>query len=335
LRSFYSELNSEKHEGKSHRRNTSFFIIASTLCLAVLATVANNGQSAIAQSPTVQGQSNSNAPISFFLKLGNNQSTSTAATQAASNGTGTKNITITVNVQKGASGNPIKLPISAVVPNNTNPQDLQLCAALSNGGQSCQPLGGQNTSIDLSKGANNSNAAGQQPSATPQSYNENSGIISKIASSLKSLFTTPSQYAYAQLLSLNNTTVNIPVTVIVPITIEIQNAQICASVASSGGQYCQQLVLNPSQTAFTPVNIDLASGATPTISTAAATEPTQTTSTTSPTTATNNTTQSTSSSPSTTTSSGSSDNQTSGSTDNTNTNTQPSDSSSGNDTSSP
>ena len=39
-------------------------------------------------------------------------------------------MTITVTYQKAPSGNAIKLPISAVVPNNINPQDLQLCASL-------------------------------------------------------------------------------------------------------------------------------------------------------------------------------------------------------------
>jgi hypothetical protein len=59
------------------------------------------GQSAGGQQP------DPNIPLSFFLKLGNNQSTSEAATQAASNGTGTKNIIITVNVQQGSTGKPI------------------------------------------------------------------------------------------------------------------------------------------------------------------------------------------------------------------------------------
>jgi hypothetical protein len=63
---------------------------------------------------TTQGQSGGgqqpdpNVPLSFLLKLGNNQTTSEAATQAASNGIRTKNITITVNVQQGPSGKPIR-----------------------------------------------------------------------------------------------------------------------------------------------------------------------------------------------------------------------------------
>src|SRR5436309_3827504 len=96
-------------------------IIAATICFSILATIGSNNQITIGQGQP-STQPNPNAPLSFFLKLGNNQSTSAASSQAASNGTGTKNITITVNVQKGPSGSPIKLPISAVVPKNVNQQ---------------------------------------------------------------------------------------------------------------------------------------------------------------------------------------------------------------------
>jgi hypothetical protein len=175
-------------------------------------------------------------------------------------------MTITVNVQKGPSGNPIKLPISAVVPNNINPQDLQLCASLSNGQQMCQPLGQNTANIDLSSSANST------AKTTPQSYQHDNANI------LGVLFNPVVQYANAQLISVNNTTLNIPITVIIPINIEIQNAQICASVASSGSQTCQQIVLNPTQTAYTPVNVDLSNPATPTVTTQPTTQqPTATT----------------------------------------------------------
>ena len=129
------------------------FAIVLAISVSMLAATISITQTAIAQNQS-QGQSTGNAPLNFYLKLNNNQSTSEAASQAASNGTGTKNMTITVNVQKGPSGNAIKLPISAVVPNNINPQDLQLCASLSSGQQMCQPLGQNAANIDLSSSAN-------------------------------------------------------------------------------------------------------------------------------------------------------------------------------------
>jgi hypothetical protein len=255
--------------------NSTPFVLAITLAISmsILAATVNTGQTATAQN---QSQGQSTAPLNFYLKLNNNQTTSQAASQAASNGTGTKNMTITVNVQKG-SGNPIKLPISAIVPNNINPQDLQLCASLSNGQQMCQPLGQNAANIDLSSAANST------AKTTPQAYRENKASILGI--SLGSII----QYADAQLISVNNTTLNIPITVIVPITLEIQNAQICASVASSGGQSCQQIVLNPTQSAYTPVNVDLANPTTPTVTTLSAAVPTTQQLTGSPAAGTNNT----------------------------------------------
>ena len=59
------------------------------------------------------------------------------------------------------------------------------------------------------------------------------------------------------LVSIGGVNINIPITVIVPITINAQNAQVCASVASSGSQTCQQVVVNPTQNAFTPISVDL------------------------------------------------------------------------------
>lgn len=54
---------------------------------------------------------------------------------------------------------------------------------------------------------------------------------------------------------IENITVN--VTVIVPITVVAQNVQICVNLASGGEQTCQQIVLDPTQTSYTPVNVDL------------------------------------------------------------------------------
>lgn len=248
-------LNSEKsNTGFLTHNQLLVFTVGLMLSVSII-TASNYGQ----QTANAQGQQpNPKATLSFFLKLGNNQSTSAASSQAASNGTGTKNVTITVNVQKGSSGSPMKLPISAVVPKNVNTQDLQLCASLANGQQKCQPLTQNAPNIDLSS------ASSGAATTTPQAYHDDSSVNNILNVLSNSII----QFADAQLISVNNTTLNIPITVIVPITLEIQNAQICASVASSGGVSCQQLVLNPTQSAFTPVNVDLANPTTPTVTTA-------------------------------------------------------------------
>ena len=65
----------------------------------------------------------------------------------------------------------------------------------------------------------------------------------------------PVMSADAKKVIIQNITLN--VTVIIPITVVAQNAQICISLASSGDQTCQQIVLDPTQTTLTPINVDL------------------------------------------------------------------------------
>lgn len=65
----------------------------------------------------------------------------------------------------------------------------------------------------------------------------------------------PVMSANAKKVIIENITLN--VTVIIPITVVAQNAQICISLASSGDQTCQQIVLDPTQTTYTPVDVDL------------------------------------------------------------------------------
>src|ERR687895_2942892 len=242
-----------------------------------------------------QQQQQQQAPLNFYLKLADNASTAQAASQAAANGTGAKNMTITVNVQKGPGGQQIPLPISALVPANIQPQDLQLCASLVPGSESCQPLSGgqQGSSIDLTQptagGATTApmgaaspmpapspvpapptGTMSPMPAPAPQSYPNNgqailANAINPIVGAITSILTV--QYANAQLIAIEDTTVNIPVTVIVPIDLNIQNAQVCASVLSGGSQSCTQVVLNPEQTSYTNVDVDL-STAMPTLTTA-------------------------------------------------------------------
>jgi hypothetical protein len=280
--------------------------IAGILLTTTSFTMSSNSQTIFAQQPPPQPaqpqlqpqqqQQQQNAPLNFYLKLADNASAAQTASQATAGGAGTKNMTVTVNVQKGPGGQQIALPISAMVPANVQPQDLQLCASLADGAESCQPLSGgqQAASIDLTQPAAAAGGTTPPPMGTaspmpspvpapptgtvspmpapaPQSYpNTGGGIrandaINPIVEAITSAFTV--QYAEAQLISIEDTTVNIPVTVIVPIDLNIQNAQVCASVLSSGSQTCNQVVLNPEQTSYTNVDVDL-STATPTLTTA-------------------------------------------------------------------
>jgi hypothetical protein len=225
------------------------------------------------QSPSTEQSSSgqqANVPLNFFLKL---KDDSKNATSTGNQSSQTKNATITVTLEKGPGGSPVKLPVSAMVPGDTEAKDLELCASLQDGKEVCQPLDKKDARIDLSS-QGQTNQSSSNMSSTPTAYSPASEFLRQILDSISS----PLQNANAQLITVDDTTLNIPITIIIPITLQIQNAQICATVASSGDQTCNQIVLNPEQTGYTPVDIDLSTGATPTISTGT-TEPIQTTST--------------------------------------------------------
>jgi len=202
----------------------------------------------------------SNVPLSFFLKFKDDSKNATAS----GNQSQAKNATITVTIEKGPGGSPVKLPVSAMVPAGTQAKDLELCASIQGGKETCQPLDKKDAKLDLSS-QGQSNQTSANKSSTPTAFNPYADLSRQVNSLVD---WRPIQTANAQLITIDDTTLNIPITVIVPITLQIQNAQVCASVASSGDQTCNQIVMNPTQTAYTPVDIDLSTGATPTVTTA-------------------------------------------------------------------
>jgi hypothetical protein len=242
--------------------NKVSIIVAVTIVLSLgfilYPTIGTAQENSSQQSTTGQ---QSNVPLSFFLKFKDDSKNATAS----GNQSQATNATITVTIEKGPGGSPVKLPVSAMVPAGTEAKDLELCASIQGGKETCQPLDKKDAKLDLSS-QGQSNQTSSNMSSTPTAFNP-SGQINSIVDWV------PMQTANAQLITIDDTTLNIPITVIVPITLQIQNAQVCASVASSGDQTCQQIVLQPTQTSYTPVDIDLSTGTTPTISTDTA-EPT-------------------------------------------------------------
>jgi hypothetical protein len=158
-------------------------------------------------------------------------------------------------------------PLTVMIPIETDAQTAQICVTiLSSGSQSCQqvvldPETGMYTpvNVDLSQ---------PTPVITPQETTASSPTSNQPES-----------------INVEHTVATAPITVIVPVTGEIQNAQICVSAGSSGTQSCAQLIVNPEQTAYTPVSADLTQSESPTVSNAVqqepapAAEPTTTTST--------------------------------------------------------
>ena len=159
----------------------------------------------------------------------------------------------TINVQNTV----VTQPLTIMIPFETDAQTAQICVTiLSSGSQSCQqvvldPETGMYTpvNVDLSQ---------PKPVITPQETTATSPT------------TLPNQ---PMSINVEHTTATAPITVIVPITGNIQNAQICVSAGSSGTQSCTQLIVNPEQTAYTPVSADLTQSESPTVSNAVQQEP--------------------------------------------------------------
>ena len=133
-------------------------------------------------------------------------------------------------------------PLTLIIPIETDAQNAQICVTiLSSGSQSCQqvvlnPETGSYTpvTVDLSQ---------PTPTITPQETTQTA------SSSL-----TPNQ---PQSINVEHAEVTAPITVLVPITGDVQNAQICVSAGSTGDQSCTQVIVNPEQTSYTPINADL------------------------------------------------------------------------------
>jgi len=77
-------------------------------------------------------QSQIEVPLNFTLKA--------KGGEKAKEGQENKSITVDVTVQQGEGGSPTKIPITAMVPNNTKMQDVQLCSSMKEGKESCQTL---------------------------------------------------------------------------------------------------------------------------------------------------------------------------------------------------
>src|ERR671915_203462 len=88
-------------------------------------------------------------------------------------------------------------------------------------------------------------------------------ITAGLSLSLVSMFSffaiisSPNVEAQPESINVQNTVVTAPLTVVVPITADVQNAQICVSAASSGDQSCTQVIINPEQNSYEAINVDL------------------------------------------------------------------------------
>jgi hypothetical protein len=84
------------------------------------------------QSSSQSSQSQIEVPMNFTLKA--------KGGEKAKEGQENKSITVDVAIQQGEGGSPTKVPVTAMVPNNTKMQDVQLCSSMKEGKESCQSL---------------------------------------------------------------------------------------------------------------------------------------------------------------------------------------------------
>ena len=108
-------------------------------------------------------------PMNFTLKA--------KGGEKAKEGQENKSITVDVAIQQGEGGSPTKVPVTAMVPNDTKMQDLQLCSSMKEGKQSCQTLKdlipeGQNQS---SSGSSEESSNGSSNSTDNGENNDNGG----------------------------------------------------------------------------------------------------------------------------------------------------------------
>jgi hypothetical protein len=248
------------------------------------------------QSATTDG---STSQLTFALRMedqvegagGGGTASTTSSSATNSDLLPTRNIGIDVNIVRGGNEPPISLPINVTIPANVN--NLELCASAMTVGavEMCQPV---LRTIDLTQ-----NGAAAATNDTTASGTSSSSASSSSAPTMTAPTTSfPPATTGNSLIDVEDTTVNIPITVIAPITAQIQNARLCAQLPS-GTQSCNQIILNPQQTAYTPVNVDMTTSPAPTVTSSQVTDTTTATGT--PTTGTADTGGGTTSSSSSTT----------------------------------
>jgi len=139
-------------------------ILVGTIALSLV--IAYPMMSLAQQEPETGNQSSSESqievPLNFTLKA--------KGGEKAKEGQENKSITVDVTIQQGEGGSPTKVPVTAMVPNNTKMQDLQLCSSMKEGKESCQSL-----KDFMPKSSNGSSEESNSSSSSTNNNNGNDG----------------------------------------------------------------------------------------------------------------------------------------------------------------
>jgi hypothetical protein len=140
--------------------NMKTLILIGTFALSLV--IAYPMMSLAQQEPETGNQSSSQSqievPLNFTLKGG----------EKAKEGQENKSISVDVTIQQ-EGGSPTKVPVTAMVPNNTKMQDVQLCSSMKEGKQSCQLL------KDFMPKQNQSSSGSSEESKSSSNTNDNGG----------------------------------------------------------------------------------------------------------------------------------------------------------------
>jgi hypothetical protein len=148
--------------------NMKILFLVATFALSLV--IAYPMMSLAQQQPEAGNQSSSNQsssqpqieiPMNFTLKA--------KGGEKAKEGQENKSISVDVNIQQGEGGSPTKVPVTAMVPNNTKMEDVQLCSSMKEGKESCQSL------KDFMPKQNQSSGGSSEESKSSSNTNENGG----------------------------------------------------------------------------------------------------------------------------------------------------------------
>jgi hypothetical protein len=144
--------------------NMQTLILVGTIALSLV--IAYPMMSLAQQEPETGNQSSSESqievPLNFTLKA--------KGGEKAKEGQENKSITVDVTIQQGEGGSPTKVPVTAMVPNDTKMQDLQLCSSMKEGKESCQSL-----KDFMPKSSNGSSEESNSSSSSTNNNNGNDG----------------------------------------------------------------------------------------------------------------------------------------------------------------
>jgi hypothetical protein len=140
------------------------------------------------------------------------------------------------------AGIDLTIPITLIIPITVEGQNAQICIALLSGGNmTCQQIIIDSETQTVSLDVNGNSTMSDQAQSTSTNEATTVDATDQLKFAIKFIKKLPKLEKQGE---LNVTSVTIPLTFIIPIDIQSQNAQICLSILSSTDVNCQQIIVN-------------------------------------------------------------------------------------------